>query len=192
MDHKISFWGFMPNFIRKTLPQLLLRSSIYVIQIVGFIWIGLYKDLNLSAGYGQAFSLFNFFYGVFSFTNSDACGMYTAKYQGAEQYKLMLQSYYNGQTVNITIMIISMFFFIRIDLILALIGFDEGTIKVAHFGVQYLIPFCIVSSYSENLKAFLTTLGIYLIFLKNIQVLKNFSTSQILFRFLVFFSSVGS
>jgi hypothetical protein len=60
-----------------------------------------------------------------------------------------------GITVNVLILLWSLVFFIRLDLILTAINFDPITANIAHSCVLYMLPGVFMRCFTESLKVYL-------------------------------------
>ena len=73
----------------------------------------------------------------------------------------MRLAFYRGLIFNYCITAFAILFFIRIDLILIAIGFDEELAKVSHSMVLYLIPGLIIQSFNEMMKTLLISQNVH-------------------------------
>ena len=83
---------------------------------------------------------------------------------GAGQFKDMRLAYYRGLVVAAIIFLVTMCCFIRLDLILAGMGFGEDISDIAWKAIICLIPYFAFQNYNENVRAYMMVLGFNNIF----------------------------
>jgi Na+-driven multidrug efflux pump len=123
---------FFLIFIRDSFPMVVMRSFPMVQQFIAYYFISWFKSDNFTAGFGVGNSCYLFFNYMPIIMAADAASIQITQYYGAEKYRLMRLTYYRGLGANIIIMVICLLFYMRLDLILAGIGFSPEISSTAH------------------------------------------------------------
>lgn len=152
---------YAPSFYMQSLPLVFLQIYPNLLNFLALFWLGYYNDVTLTAGFGLGNSQFLFFFQVFHQVNSEVAGLYISQSFGAGDYTQMRLAFYRGLIFNYCITAFAILFFIRIDLILIAIGFDEELAKVSHSMVLYLIPGLIIQSFNEMMKTLLISQNVH-------------------------------
>lgn len=136
-----------------------MKCTPFLVNLFAYFFIGMYEDRDLIAGYGVCSAVYCFFFSVIISNVADISGIYHAKAYGAKNYKNMYLAYYRGFGLSAIIMTIGLIFYIRLDLILIGIGFAKEIAWFAYIGSLALIPYVIVSTFNENYRSWMITLG---------------------------------
>ena len=159
MEDKINFWPLALNYYKKTVPFSICKCFPFVINILSFHLISLNKNEQMTVGFGLAISFYNLVNCMLTNVNSDTVAILMAKFIGKESYKSLNITYYNGMITNGIILFFSIIFYVRIDRILFMAGFEEKSSWMAGLSMWSLFPYLFVQVYSESLKTFLITMG---------------------------------
>ena len=92
----LKFLAFGRKFLSTSIPYGLVKCSGYATNLIGYYFVGLYNDETMTIGLGIALACYLFFFAVFMQQSVEVVGIYTIKYKGMGDYKLMRLSYYIG------------------------------------------------------------------------------------------------
>ena len=159
MEDKIIFWPFAIEYYRKTVPFSICKCFPFIINILSFYLISLYKNEHMTTGFGLALSFYNLVNYMLTNVNSDTAAILMTKFIGMESFKSLNITYYNGIIVNGFVLLFSIFFYVRLDRILIMVGFDAVSSWIAGVSMWSMFPFLVVQVYSESLRTFLITMG---------------------------------
>lgn len=85
--------------------------------------------------------------------------MYAKKFFLAKNYHSMRRAFYRGLCFNFVILLFSLVFWVRLDLLLESINFDPKASKIAWYFTISLIPGLVVRCYTESMKSYLLSMG---------------------------------
>ena len=102
--------------------------------------IGLKNDAELSAGFGIGISCYNILYYVLLTIGSDCMSVFLSRFYGQKNLLKVRLSFWRGLFLSLIILLISLAFYIRLDLVLMSINFSEAKSNIAHKMVLWLIP----------------------------------------------------
>ena len=141
VDENIGFVAFAIQFYKKALPFSICKCFPLMINLLCYYIISLYKDIHLTTGFGLALCFYNFLYMMLNQVNAEICGIILARYIGMESGKSLNLTYFNGLITNMLVFLLSICFYIRLDLILMAMGFDQKSSTIAHNTILALFPF---------------------------------------------------
>ena len=151
---------FAMSFYCKSIPLTIQRSSNFLQNIVGFILIGLKNDTALTAGFGVGNSCYLFFNYVLTVIASDCMSVFLSRFYGQKNWLQVRLSFWRGLFLSLVILLIGVAFFIRLDLVLLSINFNEAQSNIAHKMMLWLIPAQIVQAFTENMRNYVISLDI--------------------------------
>ena len=155
LPQDISFCGYAWHYLKKA-PILGIMRSIPCLQnIICFLFIGMFDDINLLAGYGLCYSALMLLNSQW-LTSLSFCGcMLNSEHLGARNFKEVRLTYYRCIALGVFIGMISILLWMRLDVILAWIGFNPQASHIAWIGILYLIPYALVQNFDENLRSYM-------------------------------------
>ena len=87
---------FGKEFVTKAIPYGILRSSRHVCNLICYAFIGFYQIEAMTIGVGLALACNAFFASLLISQASSVVGIYSIKYKGSKNFKLMRLSFYEG------------------------------------------------------------------------------------------------
>jgi len=111
----VSFCKFTGQFYSKALPLTLLRSSNFVLNLVGYILIGLKSSESITSGFGVGNASYLFFNYVLTMISGECMSIFVSKYYGKLKWRNIRLTFLRGLFLNIIILIFGIAFIVRLD-----------------------------------------------------------------------------
>ena len=159
MEEHIKFWPLTKEYYKKTIPFSICKCFPFVTTLFSFFLISLYKDKHMTVGFGLSTQFYNALNYQLTLINSDTAAIFMTKYLGMGLFKSLNITYYNGIITNGIIFLFSIIFYVRLDLIIVMMGFDPISSGIMLKNMFAMFPFLLVQVYSESLRNFLITMG---------------------------------
>ena len=85
---------------------------------------------------------------------SDCMSQFVSRFYGQKNWLHVRLSFWRGLLLNLIILLMSVAFYIRIDLILLSMNFNEAQSNTAHKMMLWLIPAIIVQAFTETMRSY--------------------------------------
>jgi Na+-driven multidrug efflux pump len=115
----------------------------------------MFEDIYLLAGWGVCYASLLLLNTMWTLGLSFCASMLCSEHLGARNFREFRLTFYRCIGLGLFIGMVSILLFLRLDLILAWIGFSAQVSTLAWRGILVLIPFLLIQNFNEILKSYM-------------------------------------
>lgn len=158
-NKEIYFPVFIINYVKMFFYCMFQKSGTEFLPFVYLIFLATHKSLNLIAEFGVALCLINICNAVLTKSNLEIMLSDARKYFIEKKYRMMRLTFFRGLLMSYIIFFFSFIVFIRIDLLLEVLGFRKDIYCSAHYLILTMLPTLFIKCYNECLYAYLQAMN---------------------------------